>query len=153
MQGETHTPACREFQEYLKTKEAAYHAWMAHWTQHCPSCGGQGRFDDSDPSVGMYGWVDCEDCTAKGFCPRCGRASLVPDGDSYTGPCGYCGFNYGENAGDVPPILDEGTDCICPRQPYTPPELTEEELRQLPDWDYDPDWQSRQNQRIIARRC
>ncbi len=127
----THTPVCLEHQAWLRQMENAIQAYYTRWPSTCPHCRGVGRFDDSDPSVGLYGWAPCIICTEQGYCPRCGELSLIiynaedPE-EGYIGPCLLCGYNFGEEGGtvdDLPPDIGGEMNCICPRQWVLGPDL------------------------------
>jgi len=117
-----HTRECLEHQVYVHKMQAMITVWKARWLDYCPHCHGAGRFDDSDPSVGIYySYMDCPVCVEQGVCSRCGEMALPlynkedPE-EGYTGPCGVCGFNFGEPGGtpdDYPPDLSGWPDCIC----------------------------------------
>lgn len=151
-----HTPECQAYQADLERRVETRQAWSTRWPKHCRACDGLGRWDDSDWSVGLHGWGDCESCTALGICPRCGEHQLVPDpeNDSYVGPCSACGFNYSEGQGhedDIPPVADMGLGCICPPSPGELPSMTEAEVAVLltSQQDYDPlAWQE-QNRAVL----
>lgn len=108
-----HTPVCNAQALALDIAQKAY---AAAWPSFCRHCGGTGQVDDSDPSVGMYAWAPCPECTELSFCPRC-REYLIGDvtfhawveGDAEHYQCPACGLALGEDPGY--PTTD--VDCVC----------------------------------------
>jgi hypothetical protein len=85
--------------------------WEAARPNHCATCQGEGVFDDSDPSVGMWGWAPCSDCTEQGKCPWCGRLFMteaqIENGDDCACACGYQ-YSCTESKNRIPVV-----DCCC----------------------------------------
>jgi hypothetical protein len=83
--------------------------WEEVHPNHCRGrCQGSGQIDDSDPSVGMYGFAPCPDCVEQGICPWCGQAVVVDDEDNGYYHCDACGF-VEEKGATVPTVA-----CFCP---------------------------------------
>jgi len=114
-----HTPECEQAQ---KQREAEIELWEANWPNACKECGGLGGSSHVE-RVGPYlqdCWDDCGECVGDGKCPRCGTELFADAGKNWNKifgdwidsmkPCPICGWNWGQNAGDVRP---DDFECWC----------------------------------------
>lgn len=78
--------------------------WETKYPDHCTTCFGAGGVDDSDPSVGMFGFAPCV-CIEAERCPRCGAKNQKledEEGNRNEVGCTVCGWNFD----DVMPGID-----------------------------------------------
>lgn len=90
-----------DFQQSMEELRIAQRAWKAKWLNHCPVCLGKGgiRSYEDHPygatTASEEFFDDCEECTTKGICARCGSLGLTYNKDEfYEGPCSFCDWNF-----------------------------------------------------------
>lgn len=100
----THSASCQKRQQQVEVKAMLYES---DWPRYCRTCKGYGKFDFTENGAphGEGFWAmpmsePCEDCTDLGVCPRCGQDGLTSedrgDKDTGSGPCKFCGWDYGD---------------------------------------------------------
>ena len=113
MAEDIHSEECKKYQA---AREASRAEWAGRWPRYCRTCEGWGGFASSyDPSPSgvalssgsLPDWDECEACTAKGICGRCGAPNPVDEETLEVSPCSSCGWNTDDG------MPEHDGDCGC----------------------------------------
>jgi hypothetical protein len=121
-----HTKECEEKTKEILDKQKQY---VETWPNYCRECDAHGSFSYPATREDPESFDFCS-CIYEGRCPRCGNE--IPEDFDEDIPCPNCDWNWGKNASDTKPFLDE---CGC-NDIDVEPTLIENFLEQELDSDF-----------------